>query len=176
MAVEFPDPEERARSEEYNLKVNVHVKKIAYEDYQSTGNLGLVEEEMVFLEPLESTQRDLFFNAWLPDYEQDPVTKEIVPGHTEVSCKAGHPIYGYFKCSVHRPDYRFKSQPYLFVMSKAAEEDLKIMNGKSINITVLSQDNENLGDYAKDYDLAAKKYIHTEYDDMTKLPVGEKNV
>jgi hypothetical protein len=176
MSLEFIDPEEKARSEEYHLNVKVHVKKITYQDYQSKGYLGLVEEEMVFLEPLESTQRDLFFMAWLPDYEQDPVTKEIVAGHTEVVCKAGHPIYGYFKCSFHRADERFKSQPYLFVMTKSAEEELKNLNGKVLSITVLSQDQEHLGDYVKDYDLVNKKHIHTKLDDLSKITDGEMNV
>jgi hypothetical protein len=176
MSVEFIDPEERARSENYHLNVKVHVKKIAYQDYQSKGLLGMVEEEMVFLEPLESTQRDLFYRAWMPDYEQDPVTKEIVPSHTEVVCKAGHPIYGYFKCSFHRADERFREQPYLFVMTKSAEEELKNLNGKTLQITVLSQDLEHLGDYSKDYDLANKKSVTTQLDDFTQLPLGEEYV
>jgi hypothetical protein len=170
--LEFPDPEEKARSEEYHLKVKVHVKNISYEDFQSKGAAGLVSEEMVFLEPYEGTQRDLFFMAWLPDFEQDPQTKEIVPGHTEVACKAGHPIYGYFKCSVHRRDERFTTGPYMFVMTKAAEEDLKMMRGKDLILTVLSQDEENLADYSKDVDLVGKKHVHTEYDDMTTKPEG----
>lgn len=174
--LEFPDPEEKARSEEYHLKVKIHVKTISYEDYQSKGVMGLVSEEMVFLEPMEGTQRDLFFMAWLPDMEQDPVTKEIVPGHTEVTCKAGHPIYGYFKCSVHRRDERFNTGPYMFVMTKAAEEDLKMMRGKELVLTVLSQDHEDLSDFSKDVDLAGKKQVRTEFDDMMVKPEGLDNV
>jgi hypothetical protein len=159
MAIEFSDPEERARSESYHLKAKVHVKNITYTDFQSKGEAGLVTEEMVFLEPYEGTQRDLFFHAWLPDYEQNPVTKEIEPGHTEVTCKAGHPIYGYFKCSVHRRDERFNTSPYLFVMTRAAEEDLKELKGKDLIFEVMGQDDENLGDYMKDYGLSGKKNI-----------------
>jgi hypothetical protein len=162
MAIEFSDPEEQARSEEYALKCKVHVKEITYEDFQSKGEMGLVTEEMIFLEPYPSTQRDLFFSAWLPDYEQDHITKKIVPTHTEVTCKAGHPIYGYFKCAVHRRDERFNSSPYLFVMTKAAEEELKMLRGKDIIFTVLGQDDENLGDYMKDYDLSGKKDIQVD--------------
>lgn len=158
MAIEFNDPEEQARNEEYTLKAKVMVKTISYTDIQSKGEVGLISEEMIFLEPKESTQRDLFYFAWLPDYEQDPTTKKIVAGYTEITCKAGHPINGYFKCSVHRADERH-STPYLFVMTKAAEEELKILNGKDLVFTVLGQGSEDLGDYMKDYDLSGKEKV-----------------
>lgn len=159
MAIEFNDPDERARSEEYTLKCKVIVKEITYEDVQSKGEVGLITEEMIFLEPKEGTQRDLFFSAWLPDYEQDPITKKIVAGHTEVTCKAGHPINGYFKCSVHRQDER-SSVPYLFVMTKSAEEELKQMNGRDLIFSVLGQNDEDLGDYMKDHDLSGKRHVN----------------
>ena len=166
MALEFIDPQELARSENYFLKCKIYVQNITYEDEQSKGVTGLMTEEMVFLEPKEGTQRDLFFNAWMPDYEQDPVTKKIEPGHVELVCKAGNPIFGYFKCSFHRKDERFSKSPYLFVMSKGAEEDLKNMHGREIEVEIMGQDKEELGDFQKDFDLSVKKKITSKLEDF----------
>lgn len=158
MSVEFPDPQEQMIEQEYVLKCKVIAKDISYEDFQSKGVLGNVTEKMVFLIPKESTQRDLFFTAWLPDLKLDHITKELVADHSEVSCKAGHPIYGFFKCSVHRADERMR-EPYLFVMTRATEEDLKALDGKEILITVLPDSQSNLSDSSKDYELVENKNI-----------------
>lgn len=169
MSVEFPCPEEQARNENYELKCKVHVKNITYEDVQSKGINGLITEEMIFLEPYPSTQRDLFYFAWLPEYEQDFETKKIIPGHTEVVCRAGHPINGFFRCSVHRIDERFNNSHYLFVMSKGAEEDLKAMRDKDIVLTVLNQNLDEKADYAKDFNLSGKSIMDT---DTAKSALG----
>ncbi len=156
MSVEFVDPAEKALEETYHLKCKVLVKDISYRDYQSQGEGAMLTEEMVFLLPQESTQRDLFFNAWLPELEQNPVTKEFESGHSEVACQSGHPIYGYFKCSVHRADERVR-EPYMFVMSKSSEEELKLLRGKDILVTVLPDSQEGKADYAKDYELTTSR-------------------
>ena len=158
MALEFTDPQETAIEQEYFLKCTVVVKEITYRDYQSKGELGNVTEKMVFLKPHEGTQRDLFYSAWLPEYEQDPVTKELVMGTSEVTCKAGHPIYGFFKCSVHRADERMR-EPHLFVMTKSSEEELKHLDGKDLIISILPASQYDLGDNMKDYELAQNKNI-----------------
>jgi hypothetical protein len=150
--LEFPNPDEKLREQEYCLRCKVVIKEVTYEDFQSKGVLGNVTEKMAFLIPQEGTQRDMFFSAWLPDYEQDS-KGNVVPTHTEIACKTGHPVYGFFRASVHRPDERM-SEPYIFVMSRSVEEDLKALDGKFVIIDVLGDSEIEKADYAKDYELA----------------------
>jgi hypothetical protein len=150
--IDFPNPEDNLREQEYKLRCKVLIKEVTYEDFQSKGVLGNVTEKMAFLIPQEGTQRDLFFSAWLPDFEQDS-EGNIVPTHNEVACKSGHPIYGFFRASVHRADERVR-EPYIFVMSRSVEEDLKALDGKFVIIDVLADAESEKSDYAKDFALA----------------------
>ena len=107
-----PEPDEMTMRE-YHLNCRVVVKGQSYQNHQSRGFMGNMTEEMVFLLPLEGSERDRFLTAWAP---QPP------DQHYELNCMSQ---YGPMKCSIHRPDHRIADSFYLFVMSKAAEDDLK---------------------------------------------------
>jgi hypothetical protein len=146
MAVEFLDPQEKALRETYFLDCKVLVKEISYLDEQSKENVQRTEE-MVFLVPKHSTQMELFFHAWLP---------EDVGGTLEIAMKAGHPIYGYFKGAVQRRNSNCKEH-HIFVMSRGAEEDLKMLRGKTVKIEVLPVNQEYQADYMKNFSVVDNK-------------------
>lgn len=148
--IECHDPQEEMLKRDYHLKCKIIVKDISYDDEQSKG-VQKITEKMVFLKPYESTQRTMFFNAWLPETKEE---------HFELACTAPYPIDGFFKASIHRVDDRFTEGHYLFVMSRGAEEDFKKMNGRDIEITVLSAESEDEADKMKDFDMALNKNAH----------------
>lgn len=153
MGIEFIDPQDKAERETYTLKCKVVVKEIPYVDEQSKENVQRTDQ-MVFLVPEQSTQMELFFFAWLPE---DPDT------HHEIAMKAGHPVYGYFKGAVMRRNDRC-NQHHIFVMSRGAEEDLKMIKDKFLVVEVLPKDQEYQADYMKDYTLAGNRA-----DDIMKI-------
>lgn len=130
----------------YQLKCKVVAKNVSYEDEQSTG-VQMVSEVFTFLIPEPSTQRDLFYSAWLPE-----TTKECI----EVVCQAGYPIYSPFRCALWRRTQHV-GEIHLFVMTKAVEEELKLMNGENLVIEVLGEQQDNLADHQKDYEIINKK-------------------
>lgn len=140
------DADEERFNQEYHLNCKVTIKAITYDDIQSTGTTKRTEE-MAFLTPNESTQKSLFLATWLPDEEDS---------HTEIVAMAAYPISGPIRCSVHRRDKRMADH-YIFVMTKSAEEALKAINGREIQITVLPKNQDQLGDKARDFALAENK-------------------
>lgn len=137
-----PKPTERR----YRFSCKVIAKDVTYTDEQSTGTFQ-VTEKLVFLLPQQSTQRDLFFSAWLPDTDEQP---------TEVGCEMGAPLYSTFRCALWRRT-QFVGDIHLFVMSKGAEESLKPLNGKTVEIEVLGEQDDVLLDQMRDFELAYNK-------------------
>lgn len=131
----------------YTFACKVVAKEVTYLDEQSTGN-QLVNEELVFLIPEQSTQRDLFYAAWLPDTDAEP---------SEIVCEAGHPVYGAFRSALWRRS-QFVGDIHLFVMSKGAEESFKEINGKRIEITVYGeQEDQAIDGSHRDWELPYNK-------------------
>lgn len=148
------DANEEKTKREYILKCEVCVRDVTYDDEQSTGNLGQVTEKMVFLKPEAGSERDRFYDAWLPSGEfiRPDGSKIGVAGY-EVAIQCGHPINGYFRGAVRVRD-RFFEDHHIFVMTMSAEKELLNMNGRHIIITVLGKDDEMLADKSKSFDLA----------------------
>jgi len=130
---------------EYHLKCLVQVKEISYMDEQSKGSF-INTEEMVFLIPQESDERTKFLMAWLPDTNEE---------HIEVGFEIGNPVYSVFRGAVQR--YHKKAQikvPFIFVMTRAVEEQLKNMNRQFVLIKSLGESDELRLDAQKDYELS----------------------
>lgn len=136
----LPDPELR-------LKARVVVKHLGYEDYQSKGK-SQAEDDMVFLIPEEGTGRDLLFAKYLPD---------VAGEHVELAAILPSPVSGLARLALMRRDERSPEYHYLFVMTKSAEEDLKNLNGRSLEVGILPEDCEHLLDFQRDFALAGKK-------------------
>lgn len=130
----------------YRFKAKVIAKDVTYTDEQSTGTFQ-VTEKLVFLLPEQSTQRDLFYSAWLPDTDHEPI---------EVGCEIGHPVYSCFRAALWRRT-QFVGDIHLFVMSKGAEELLKPMNGKSVEIEIMGEQEDQQLDGMRDFELAYNK-------------------
>ena len=139
------DAEEELLKREYILKCKIKIKPITYDDVQSKETVKRTEE-MAFLLPQDSSERDRFFTAWWPHEET----------HVELVASVGHPIHGVIRCSFHKGDNRI-DRPYIFVMTKSAEEALKALDGKDLIVTIHAQGDEHKADMMKDYDLSANK-------------------
>lgn len=139
MAMEIEDPTER----DYHITCKVIVKEVGYEDVQSK-EIVTRTEQMVYLVPEHNTQMELFFKAWLP---------EDLDVHNEVVLESGYPIYGYFRGAVQRRNAQCTDH-HIFVMSRGAEEDLKMMHDKRVTLRVLPASDDGRADSMKDFDLA----------------------
>lgn len=146
MSIEVFDAEEEKTQREYHLECKVVVKEISYLDEQSKESVQRTEQ-MVFLVPKHNTQMELFFHAWLP---------EDIGQHHEIVLEAGHPIYGYFRGAVQRRNADCKDH-HIFVMSRGAEEDLKMLKNKTVKVRVLPANDDHKADGMKDFDLIDNK-------------------
>jgi len=160
---------------EYHLSCVVKVFDITYEDVQGRDLAAevrtMVTEKMVFLFPRSSTQCDLFFAAWMPDVADESV---------EIGLRAGHPVSGFIRASLFRAQLNGQNdtpkkrgllskffwsnrdgytlgQPHIFVQTKAVEEILKHMDGKTLNLTVLPEDADTLLDQQQDFSLSTQR-------------------
>lgn len=128
------------------IRARILAKKVGYKDVQSKWERQ-DEDTMVFLIPVESTQRDLMFSKYLQD---------MVGEHTELGAAIGQPVNGVARLALMRRDHRC-SDHYLFVMTKGAEEDLKNANGREIEVRILPADQDQVLDLQKDFHVANKK-------------------
>jgi hypothetical protein len=143
----------------YHLKCKVLVKKVSYMDYQSKGET-LITEDFVFLIPQESTQRSLFMGAWLPD---------TLEGNSEIGLEIGRPVEGHARACLRRKN-KIVPEAHIFVMSRGAEELIKDWARANrgflwtrqdcyLDITVLAENEDELLDQQKDFDLVDKKRV-----------------
>lgn len=140
------DFEQKMPDPEFVLRCLVDVREISYQDVQSKETVQR-SEKMVFLIPQEGTQRSFFFAKWLPDVEKEsPEIAMVIP----------YPVNGFVRGCVCRRDHRCPEH-HIFVMSRGAEEDLKNIHGKTIEILVLHESLEYVLDGMKNYDLIGKK-------------------
>jgi|WetSurMetagenome_2_1015567.scaffolds.fasta_scaffold06944_5 hypothetical protein len=86
-------PSAEPTEQTYNLKCNIVVKEISYDDIQSKGSQGNVTRKIVCLVPYESSEMYRFFSAWLG-----------LPGKlVEVVLKIEHPFHVYARGAVLHP-------------------------------------------------------------------------
>lgn len=141
---------------EYTFKCRVVAKEVTYEDEQSTG-VTQVTEKLVFLIPDQSTERDKFYFAWLPDTDLEPA---------EIVCEIGHPVFSIFRAALWRRTQHVNDF-HIFVMTKGVEEILKALHDKSIVLKVLSSADDHKADTQRDWKLPYNKN-KTERDGMVQ--------
>jgi hypothetical protein len=156
--IETFDPKQKANEKRYYLSCKVLAKDCSYEDEQSTGTT-MVSEQLVFLIPNTSTERDLFYSAWLPENPNDP---------QELGVTMGHPVYSTFRAALWRAT-EYVREIHLFVMSKGAEEILKRLDGQVVNVEILGEQEDYLLDGQVDHDLSLNK---NKYEKVTHI--GDK--
>lgn len=142
LSKKIPDPE-------FVLRCRVEVKKIAYTDLQSQGEKEArqVEADMVFLIPLEGDQRDYMFSKYLPHVRGES---------TELPAMIPYPVSGFARVALMRRDKRC-DEHYLFMMTKAVEEDLKECAGRELEVRILDEKDDAVLDLQKDFFIANKK-------------------
>ena len=127
----------------FYLTVKVISKRITFEDLQSRGKRSNQEANIIMLVPEDSTEADLFLNAWLPDQYSEEQLKEThgVKDWSEVVFECGRPVFGFFRGALRRAD-KLSTRPYIFVMTKSAEEALELFVGKKIQLTAIGEGEE----------------------------------
>lgn len=149
---------------EYNLRCKV--KKI-HQSYKEITDGRRHETDSVILLPiLESSETSRFLITYLPDVSTVCLScgnenlriyaekcnkcgsDKIVTDHTEVPSWIGHPVHSPCRLAVLRKN-NYCSQHHLFVMNTGVEQDLLNMDGKYVNLTVLSTAEDEICDTAK---------------------------
>lgn len=115
---------------EYELKCKVKVIDQNWRHYTGKN----IEDKAVVLIPKDSSQKDLFMAAWLPEDSTE---------HFEVVATIGHPVHSPMRCSVHRRNQLWSNDHHLYVMSKAVVDELIHMHNKEVNIIVLPESADN---------------------------------
>lgn len=144
-----PLPTER----EYHLKALVLVREKDILQERANGEKTQIQVTMVYLLPQESSQRDYFYAAWLPDLDEEDAEKYGGgPSHYEIGLRIGSPVVGFARTSFHRAT-RDLPEPHFFVMSLGASKDLERFNGRTVEVTVMPENTDEILDTAKDFDL-----------------------
>ncbi len=146
MSYEF-DKRKQPTQIRYFLKCKVVVKDVSYDDEQSTG-VQKVTENFVYLIPQEGTQRTKFLMTWLPDTDLEC---------QEIGCEIGHPVYSLFRAALWRRTVHME-QIHIMVLTKATEDLLKPLNGKTVQLEVLGEDEDEILDGQADVDMARKDW------------------
>lgn len=138
---------------EYHLKALVLVREKDILQERLNGEKTQIQVTMVYLLPQESSQRDYFYAAWLPEVDEEDAEKYGGQSHYEIGLRVGSPVVGFARTSFHRAT-RDLPEPHFFVMSLGASKDLERFNGRTVEITVLPENTDEILDTAKDFDLA----------------------
>jgi hypothetical protein len=130
----LPEPTER----KYKIKGKVKFYRKNVVDHGRR-----YERVLAIIIPETSTEQMMFFNAWLPDTKEE---------YHELTGLIGSPVNSACKLSIHRGPDEKSEKHYLFVMSKGVEEELikYEQEGKTLELTILPESEEMVGDEAKD--------------------------
>ncbi len=134
----------RTTRDRFYLTVKIFKKKMSFEHTQSRGKKSLDTAETIVLVPEQTTESDLFFNAWLPAKLTDEELK-LTHGkkpYSEIVFEAGMPINGYFRGALCHSNHLI-DRPHIFVMTHRAEFLLSSLEGKKIQLTTLAEGEED---------------------------------
>jgi len=122
---------------EYNIKVLVDKKTFNVKDQKTTGEFFTYQTSLFYLVPQQSTEATMFFDAWLPDININPVTKQRQ--WPEIAVQISYPISTNIRCAVQRKSEEYPASHHIIVMSKDVEEHLDKMVGKYLFVKVLPE-------------------------------------
>jgi len=124
------------REEEYTFSCKMVKVAKWFEDIDSKNNITKQSTEMVYLVPQDSSQRTLFFDAWLPSYDQETYeTVGLLLSPINKPCRLG----------VRRINADYSEAHHLVLMSPDLEDEISkmISAGKSeITVAILAESNE----------------------------------
>lgn len=149
------DPCER----EYTLNCLVCKISQSFLATKANGDRVQQEDESIILIPEESSQRDAFFAAWLPDFDlrdENPVLQPL-DKMSELILNIAYPIGAYSRAGVIRSS-QWCDKPHLFIQTKGVEQDLMLCVGQKLVVTTQDSRKEyDLSVMQKDYDLPFSK-------------------
>lgn len=124
--------------QEYNITAKVKFVDVNVKDHDRQ-----YSRRLVILIPQESMQRDLFFNAWLPE-----VSEEYFELATVIRSSIPSPC----RMAILKAKKGISDRPYLTIMSKGVEEDFisHKMEGKIVEVKILPEDQDHVSDDARD--------------------------
>lgn len=154
---------------QYHLRCKVLVQSKTVDQERVGGKITRIETKMVYLLPLESTQRDLFYAAWMPEVDEDDAANFGGTSSYEIGLLLGSPVSGPARATFHRANREVPAQPHIFIMSLGASKDLEPLDGRTIEVTVLSEKDDEVLDLMKDADLVLQDK-RDEINDAYKTP------
>lgn len=119
-------------NERFTLRCKVLAKEMSYLDKQSAGKKWNEQAKVVLLQPEVNTECSRFFDDRLPTLDEE---------YTEVGMLIGGPVFGFVRGALQRGS-KLCSRPHIFVMSKRAENVLKYLDGREIEVIILSEEEE----------------------------------
>lgn len=133
----------RTSKDRFYIKAKVVKKRLSYRDHQSWKKEWNNTADVVLLIPEQTTECDCFYNAWMPEKLSEAEKKELFgqKDWAEIVFEAGSPVFGYFRGALKHPDHLF-DRPYIFVMTKMAEEKLIGHEGAKISLTSIGEEEE----------------------------------
>lgn len=119
-------------NERFTLRCRVIAKDMSFRDKQSAGKEWNEKARVVLLKPDVNTECSRFFDERLPILDEE---------YTEVGMLIGGPVFGFVRGALRRGT-KICDRPHIFVMSKRAENVLKYLDGREIEVVILSEDEE----------------------------------
>lgn len=135
----------------YKLSATIKIVEQSYKDWDLVNR----SHKAVILLPLESTQRTLFYDAWLPSFDEDEASEiEGARYYEEIVFRIDSPIGLYARGAVILKS-KHHSTPHIYLMTAGSDKEnrsdvtellIKLGEGKKIHFTVLREDEEKLAD------------------------------
>lgn len=119
---------------EYHLKCRVEAIQKSFIDYDKVQR---TEECVILIPDSEVTETQRFFIAWLPDSEKE---------YYELPLFILHPVNAPCRGAIIRDHINGKH--HIFVMSSGVEDTLRHRIGTTVNLTVLSEEDDIICDRA----------------------------
>lgn len=116
----------------YELECRVVVKERAYRDWKDRQ----YAEKMVYLVPIDCSDRVPFFMAWLPDTENE---------RNELVVYVQNPVDSPCRVSIFRANSKHHEH-HLFVMTKAVEDKLRNYNDRIVRVVALPETEDAMAD------------------------------
>lgn len=127
--------------QEYHLTCRIIVKRVSYEDFQSTGK-SQKERDLVYLVPIENSEKSRFFSAWIPPKVVTDARELNEPGFShEVVGIIGHPFKQPARFAVFHRNMRC-DEPHLFLMNLGMSQiiiETKSLHGKEVQVLILPE-------------------------------------
>lgn len=137
MSAEMAKRKARNVQRDFTIRVLVDSREKTIHDVKRDGSPNIYSVKQYFLVPQQSSETTAFFDAWLPDVNEDPVT-----GHRqwpEVAVAMTYPVNCLMRAAVQRKSKDYPDAHHVIVMTRDVAEVLEKLKGKYLVVKVLAE-------------------------------------